>query len=243
MASKLKTKILFILFFVVSLQPIFSQDIFNKKLTGEELEKLENGEILIRSIDKARNISLNPVNDGAKNVIDTINKLKPAYLAEVIQVRPYEGNENLLDELKPILLDIEGYVGIPYYSVQNDAYYDLYSSAEILSENVSENEGSLAVNLFMNPFGSIDVNISFEQTETELFYLMANTNKVKYRGFNVVNEDNMQSIVYVFRHEDSIVLYGIGGVDAMSIFFLRDRIETSFINRIKTFCQFIFEKL
>ena len=59
----------------------------------------------------------------------------------------------------------------------------------------------------------------------------------------VVRPEKMQSFVYAFVYNDFIVLYGIGGVNAPSVFFLRERIETSFINRIKTFCKFIFEKI
>ncbi len=243
MATRL-TKLFFsIIVLALFTSPFYATDVFNNKLTNEEKQKLQNGEILIRNIGKAKNMSLNPVNDGATKVIEAIHDLRPAYLAEVIQVRPYEGNEDLFENLKPILLDIEGYVGIPYYSEHNEQYYDLYSSAEVLSENIGEKAGSLDANLYMNPFGSIDVAISFEQAADNLFYEMANTSSVKYRGISIVSEDNMQSIVYAFRHEDDIVLYGIGGVDAFSIFFLRDRIETSFINRIKTFCQFVFEKI
>ena len=36
---------------------------------------------------------------------------------------------------------------------------------------------------------------------------------------------------------------GIGGVKAPSIFFLRDRVETSFMNRIKTMCSYFFEQM
>ena len=52
----------------------------------------------------------------------------------------------------------------------------------------------------------------------------------------------MKSIVVIVRQGDSWVLYGVGAVDAPSIFFLRDRVETSFMNRIKTFCTFFFNK-
>ncbi len=243
MANKLAQKILFIALLSMFSTLLYSQDIFNDKLTNDEKLQLESGEILIRNIGKAKNMCLSSATEGTERVVETIEDLKPAYLAEVIQIRPYKGNENLLNELKPLLLDIEGYVGIPYYSERNDAYYDLYSSAEILLENISENEGSVNANLNMSPFGNINVDIAFEKDTSELFYSMTNTSKVKYEGFNIVREENMQSLVYVFRHGDDLILYGIGGVDAMSIFFLRDRIETSFINRIKTFCQFIFEKI
>lgn len=220
-----------------------AQQLFNDKLSAEEQQQLANGEILIRNIGKSKNMCLNPINAGTQKVIDTIVDLKPAYLAEVIQIRPYVGNEHLITDLKPILLDIEGYVGIPYWSERGGAYYDLYSSASILSENIGKNGGDMNVDLFMAPFGNLNMDISLTNSDEELFYLMLNTKNVKYQGINIVKEENMQSIVYAFKHGDSIVLYGVGGVDAFSIFFLRDRIETSFINRIKTFCQFIFEKL
>ncbi|MFI3258315.1 MAG: DUF6675 family protein [Spirochaetales bacterium] len=232
-------------FFLLSLfcSTMFAQNLFNNTLTQAEQQQLANGEIVIRNIGKAKNMCLNPITDGTQRVVDIIKDLNPSYLAEVIQIRPYAGNEDLIENLKPILLDIEGYVGIPYYSEYNDSYYDLYSSAQILSENISDTDGVVDANLHMDPFGTLSVNISFENTADDLFYFMTNTEKVKYKGFTVVQNDNMQSLVYAFRHGDSIVLYGIGGVDALSIFFLRDRIDTSFINRIKTFCQFVFEKL
>ena len=236
-------KTIIILFLLFTISTIFAQTIFNNKLTNEEYQKLSNGEILIRNIGKAKNMCLEPITEGTKNVIEIIEDLKPKYLAEVIQIRPLKGNEHLIDELKPILLDIESYVGIPYYSERNQKYYDLYSEATVVSENIQENEGDLQADLYMAPFGDISVNIEFEKTNKDLLYIMTNTSKVKYSGFNVVNKENMQSIVYVFQHEDNLILYGVGGVDAMRIFFLTERIETSFINRIKTFCQFIFEKI
>ena len=53
----------------------------------------------------------------------------------------------------------------------------------------------------------------------------------------------MKSAITVFRDGDNWVLYAIGGVDTYKIFFLEDRVETSFINRIKSFCSFIFTKI
>ena len=150
---------------------------------------------------------------------------------------------DLLKKLKPLLLDIEGYVGIPYWSERNQRFYDLYSSASILRSDVSENGGNMNVDLVMEPFGKINVDIDLTTGGSELFYRMKNTSGVSYGNMTVVRPEKMQSFVYAFAYDDFIVLYGIGGVNAPSVFFLRDRIETSFINRIKTFCKFIFEKM
>ena len=230
------------LFFTAAL-PVFSQALFNANLTAAERQKLENGEILIRNIGKAKNVCLNPVTAQAAHLIERVTKLKPSYLAEVIQVLPVSGNEDFLKKLKPLLLDIEGYVGIPYWSERNQRFYDLYSSASIVRSDISENDGNMNVDLVMNPFGNINVDIDLTGNDSELFYRMKNTSGVVYNNMTVVRPEKMQSFVYAFVYNDFIVLYGIGGVNAPSVFFLRERIETSFINRIKTFCKFIFEKI
>ena len=53
----------------------------------------------------------------------------------------------------------------------------------------------------------------------------------------------MKSFVYAFRDGDSIILYGLGGVNAPNVIILKDKIDNSFINRVTTFCKYIFSKL
>ena len=247
MNKKTEKKSIFFLFFALcffSLSAVlFSQPLFNDNITAEESQKLAAGEILIRNIGKAKNMSLNPVTPQAAELIERIKKLKPAYLAEVIQIRPLSGNENVIQNIKPLLLDVEGYVGIPYWSERAQNWYDLYSSASIIKNDITETGSTLNVDLYMLPFGDLNVDINLSDTDDEVFYSMINTGNVKYENMTVVRPEKMQSFVYAFKYNDSIVLYGIGGVNAPSVFFLRDRIELSFINRIKTFCKFIFEKL
>jgi len=238
-----KKSLLFLLLFFLAAGYAFSQVLFNDNMTSEEKQKLADGEILIRNIGKAKNISLNPVTPEAARLIERVKKLKPAYLAEVIQIRPLSGNEGLIQSIKPLLLDVEGYVGIPYWSERAQDWFDLYSSASIVKKDITETGGTLNVDLYMLPFGDLNVNIGLSDTDGEVFYSMINTGNVKYENITVVRPEKMQSFVYAFTYNDFVVLYGIGGVNAPSVFFLRDRIELSFINRIKTFCRFIFEKL
>ena len=211
--------------------------VFNNKLTSDEQQRLANGELIIRNIGKAKNISINGVNATLSKTIDTIKELNPAYLAEVIRMVPYAGNEDLLEKLRPIILNVEDYVGIPYYSERHETYYDLYSSAEIKSYRLN------AI-MEMAPFGGIDTDIFLVTEDDSLYYENTNLNNLKYHeGITVVKDKCMKSIVTVFRSGDSWILYGIGGVKAPSIFFLRDRVETSFMNRIKTMCSYFFEHL
>ena len=221
-----------------------SAQVFNNKLTSDEQQRLANGELIIRNIGKAKNISINGVNDTLSKTIDTIKDLNPSYLAEVIRMVPYAGNEDLLDKLRPIILNVEDYVGIPYYSEQYERDYDLYSSVKINSQNDDGNTARLNAIMEMSPFGGIDTDIILVTDDESLYYENTNLNNLKYNGgITIVKDKCMKSLVTVFRFGDSWVLYGIGGVKAPSIFFLKDRVETSFMNRIKTMCSYFFEHL
>lgn len=218
--------------------------VFNDKLTEEEQQRLANGELVIRNIGKAKNISVNGLNPTLEQTINAIEDLNPSYLAEVIRMVPYAGNEDILEKLRPVMLDVEDYVGIPYYSERHDTYWDLYSAVEIKEFTDDGKVAHLNALMEMSPFGDIDTVINVTSGEDTLYYENTNLNNLKYHeGITVVKKNNMKSIVTVFRSGDSWILYGIGGVKAPSIFFLRDRVETSFMNRIKTMCSYFFEQM
>lgn len=217
--------------------------LFNKNISSDEKKQLQDGQLLIRNIGNAKKICLEETTLSSGNVIDTMKSLKPAYLAEVIQIRPVTDNENLLSDLEALLIDVQGYVGIPYYSVQNKTWYDLYSSAEVLTQEKTDTGYEINTNIEMNPFGIINMDMSVLRTPTQLLYKNTNTTPISYSGIKCVSKNKLISYVYVFIYEDWYILYGIGGVNAPSIFFLRDRIETSFINKITTFCEYMYKQL
>jgi hypothetical protein len=217
--------------------------IFNANLTPEERAKLDAGEILIRNIGKPKAISLEPINSDAVSAIESIKSLDPNYLVEVIQVRPYIEGEDLTGRLKSILLDIPSYKGIPYWSVTNQQWFELYSSATVERTQTQGSVTEVGATLVMDPFTPIDAAIRVSGTGDSLLYSMVNNNNLKAEGITAIKKGCMNSTILVFRRKDSLVLYGIGGVKAPVIFFLKQRIERSFMNRIKTFCMFVYEKL
>jgi hypothetical protein len=237
-------KFFFIFFFAASLcagTRGFSADIFNANLSAGERRQLAAGEILIRNIGKAKNISLNPVNPLAAKTIEAIRQLNPSYLAEVIQVRPYK--QDMLGRVKAVLSDVPSYKGIPYWSVTNQRWFELYSRANVRSTRAQGGTATINAELVMDPFTPIDATITVSSEGDTLFYSMINNNSLKADGITAVKERCMNSIIIVFRDGDSLVLYGIGGVKAPVIIFLKERIERSFMNRIKTFCMYVYEKL
>ncbi len=223
-------------------------DPFNKRLTGEERARLEKGEVLIRNTGDIDKICVNK-NDDTRKMIDIIEELDPAYLAEIIQVRPYKGNEDLLEKINGVFLNITEYTTIPYYSERAEKWYMLYDSAVITDMQTlrTKNDGiktDILADMEMDPFDIIKTQINIEKKDSSIFYQMMNLNILRYHDkFNAVKPQKMKSVITVFRDGDKWILYALGTVDTYKIFFLKDRVETSFMNRIKTFCNFIFEKI
>ncbi len=218
--------------------------VFNSNLTEAQKTNLESGKTVIRNLKSTKYFSLNSSNAGAQKAMKAAKDLKPSYLAEVIQVYPYAGHENLVEKFKTLVMDIPSYAGIPYYSERHKKWFDLYSSAKITSFTTSGNQQHATADLEMSPFGMINTKIDTETAADYFYYESTNLNVLRYEDkIKCVDKKCMKSIVTIFRDGDYWVLYGIGAVDAPSVFFLRDRVETSFMNRIKTFCSFFFKKL
>ena len=87
---------------------------FNKNISSEERQVLDSNKVLIRNVDSLKDLCLESSNEGVQKMLKTAKDLRPAYIAEIIQIRPYKGNENIKDTLESSILDIPSYAGIPY---------------------------------------------------------------------------------------------------------------------------------
>ena len=245
---KFKILISFAVILILVVQNSFA-GVFNKNLTAEEQKTLDRGEVLIKNIAYQKNMSLNKdFNEDTKALTEEIKQLSPKYLAEIIQIKPYKGNENLPEILTGLLYNVSDYKGIPYYSERNKKYYNLYDSAEIqketiITQNAYKTSKQLEALFVMEPFDKVYETINLTQTTNSVYYSSINNNKLRYKDeFDCVWPKKLKICIILFRDGDNWVLYGIGGVNAPRIPFFTERIETSFINRINTFCSFIFSK-
>ena len=245
---KFKILISFAVILILVVQNSFA-GVFNKNLTAEEQKTLDRGEVLIKNIAYQKNMSLNKdFNEDTKALTEEIKQLSPKYLAEIIQFKPYKGNENLPEILTGLLYNVSDYKGIPYYSERNKKYYNLYDSAEIqketiITQNAYKTSKQLEALFVMEPFDKVYETINLTQTTNSVYYSSINNNKLRYKDeFDCVWPKKLKICIILFRDGDNWVLYGIGGVNAPRIPFFTERIETSFINRINTFCSFIFSK-
>lgn len=219
---------------------------FNKNLQQEELEKLQTGELFIKNINIPKNMCLS---EGYSNLSDKLIKetkaYSPKYLAEVIQIKPIKGNEDLDKKLDVLLNNVSAYAGIPYYSVQAEAWYDLYSSAEIL-ETIEMNDGGKKIKavLQMAPFDTVYEDIDYYAERSNILYMATNTNKLRYLDkFDCIWPEKMKICILLLRDDENWILYGLGGANVPRLPFFTERIQRSLINRINTFCKYIFEQL
>lgn len=217
---------------------------FNSNLKDAELTKLNKGQVLIKNIDYQKNMCLQEDYDSiTKQITQEVKNYNPKYLAEIIQIKPYKGNENLPEKMEALLNNISDYAHIPYWSERHERYYDLYSSAKITSKSQKNTVTTINADLEMDPFGLVQEIITVTKNKDSLIYKANNTNNLKYEGITCVSKGKLQINIYLFKYEDNWIIYGVGGVNAPHIPFLTERIRISFINRIKTFCNFIFTKL
>lgn len=239
---KNKFVLAFFAFLFIFNSQIFSA-IFNDKLTNEEKIQLESGEVLIRNINYYKNICLELDDSNSQIIKNEIHDLQPKYLAEVIQYKPFEGNEDLPEKLETILYNVGDYAGIPYWSEKKQKWYDLYDSAEIIDSKNIDGQTLLNCVFNMQPFGIVEEEITLKQDSNSVVYVATNQNKLRYLDkFDCVYPKKMKICIFLFKTEEQWILYGIGGVNAPRIPFFTERIEISFINRIKTFCNYIFKK-
>ncbi len=237
-------KIILSVFISISLLFSVIADPFNNKLNANERNTISNGEILIKNINYEKFMCLKKGDSSlGDKLISEIHELNPKYLAEIIQIKPYKGNEDLPQRLEALLNNVPEYAGIPYYSERNDEWYNLYDSAEII-ETVERSDGkSLKADLMMEPFDLVKEDIELTRADSSILYTAVNTNKLRYLDkFDCVWPRKMKICILLLRDGDNWILYGIGGVNAPRVPFFTERIQTSFINRINTFCSFIFKK-
>lgn len=243
-----KLNFFLILFFCVfSSAPISISDsnisyLFNTRLTESEKSSLLSGNFVFNSIGSVKNVRANLTKETEQD-IETVKKVKPNHLIEVIKILPYEGNENLIETIALIMQDINAYTEIPYYSERNEKEYHLFEEAEILS--TSEKNGILVIDerLLMNPFKSYTARVEAENRGDYYFYTLKNTERVKYKFLNAIKPEKMIAGVSVFRLGENWVIYALGGAYVFHGPFFNDFIESEFCGRIKAFVIFMFNRL
>lgn len=238
----MKKKLAFLLI-PIFLASLSAQSFFSEKLNSQELEQAQGESTLIKKIDSYKNISILPNTENTTAIANAIKELKPSLVLEFIKIIPKTQDQTILESLHKILLNIENYAGIQYWSEQQKRYYDLYTSVVVNSTKEIPFGYKLNVTYDMLPFNPYKANVLLKKTDSTLFYSTINTELMKFKGVPAIKKEDFHFYIVAQETEDSVILYGLGAVDAPILPFVKDRIEVSFTNRIKTFCQFIFKEV
>lgn len=224
-------------FATLSAEDVYTS-IFNGNLSAADVARLRSGEILVRNIGRFDRVSLKPVNSDASRLLTILKNLKPAYLAEIIRVVPRDKGNDFMRSMTSSLEDVPAYSEIKYYSERNKVWDKLYQYVNVKSMVPSANGSDISAWGEVYPFTAYGFDVHYERGDGSYYYTSLNNSPLKYRGFTCIENGHFLTAVYAFPHEDYIIVYGVGGINAPTLPGIKERIEMAFINRVITFCTF-----
>lgn len=227
----------------VSANPALGTKAF-QGFSESERATLDQGRALIRQASSARSLSLAAPGDFADEIRNCVRSLDANYIGEVIMVVPAgAASPGFLQALSKDLANVEGYVGIPYWSKQNNRTYDLFNKMKIVERTTQTAGQTVVADQHMEPFDAYRARYSYELEGVELHFRSENLTTISYKGFNAVSPGNMVWYLYGFPQESAMCLYGVGAVKTFDLFGLfGDRLKTSFMGPIQAFFSYLYRK-
>ncbi|MCR5316686.1 MAG: hypothetical protein K6E22_00520 [Treponema sp.] len=228
-------------------EPVFSSDFlscFNSsKFTKEQIQDLKEGKVVIRNLKSPLESGLKTSNIYANKFLKELKATSPTHFAEIMQVRPYKGNENLIAQLANLVTDIKSYRQIPYYTERHGAWAAMFTKAEVVSVSRGNLTSVYNAVFRMPPFAEFDAQVSTTQIGDTLYFATKNKGKIEYKIFDAVKPEKMECGLVLFREGDYWILYGAGAVKTNGSPFVKKRVNRAFVNRIKDFSMYFIKKL
>ena len=226
----------------------FANPAFPKKailgLSEQELAILDGGKALVRQVSSPSSLSLGASGAFADEIRNRVKTLAANYIGEVIMVIPAGSSpSDFMSTLAGDLANVEGYVGIPYWSKQNKRLYDLFDKMRIVERTRQAGGQTVVADQHMEPFADYRARYSYELDAGELHFRSENLTTISYKGFDAVGPGNMVWYLYGFSQDGATILYGVGAVKAFDMYgLLGDRLRTSFMGRIQAFLSYMYDR-
>jgi hypothetical protein len=212
-------------------------------LSESELSTLKQAKPLIRQTASARSLSLaapGPYPDEIRNAIRTLDA---NYVGEVIMVVQGSDSATVLNKIAKDLADVEGYVGIPYFSRQTNTTYYLFDKISVVERTVQPAGQTVVADQHMKPFADYRARYAYELRGDELRFQSENLTPILYKGFAAVAPGHMVWYLYGFRNDGATFLYGVGAVKAFDMLgIFGERLKVSFMGRIQAFFSYLYAK-
>lgn len=210
-----------------------------KELEGlepAEVLSLFEGKALIRNHGSKATLRLSAFDAESSSIRKEVSQLNPNYLVELIALIPQVDVSDQLSKLAALLSDIEGYVGIPYWSVREQKTYDLFDRVKVLSSKAIAGGTYIEAEQHMKPFEDYKASYQYTIESDSLAFRSVNLSHLSYKGVRAVSPGEMKWYLYVFKSGDHLVYYGLGAVKAFDMLgLIRDRLEVSFLGRVGAF--------
>ena len=219
---------------------------FNERLSDSDKMTLENGGVVLRSVSSMKKLCVrSDAGLVSKLVVEPMSeKIKSGYIAEIINFRPYKGNEDLIERINEAMSDFLSYTDIQFFSERHQRYFPLYNYAEVTGTKVEGNKTTISEILEMSMFGRFHSEITVENNGDHFLYKLKNTDKLKFKGLiTVIKPEGMCSVVAVFRTGENWMIYAVGGANIVRIPIVNMRAEPAFTSRVKAFADFVFKKI
>jgi len=217
-------------------QPIPSIPKELEGLEPVEVLSLFEGKALIRNHGSKATLRLSAFDAESSLIRKEVSQLNPNYLVELIALIPQVDVADQLSKLAALLSNIEGYVGIPYWSVREQKTYDLFDRVKVLSTKTIPGGAYIEAEQHMKPFEDYKASYQYTIESESLAFHSTNLSHLSYKGVRAVSPGGMKWYLYVFKSGDHLVYYGLGAVRAFDMLgLIRDRLEVSFLGRVGAF--------
>jgi hypothetical protein len=213
-------------------------------LSSQEVATLESGHPVIRKAVTANSLSLSESGEFPDEIRNRVRRLRANYVGEVLLSLPAgKVPAVVFFNLAQDLSNVEGYVGIPYWSHESQRYYDLFDKMIVVSRDKYDAGEKILVDQHMEPFEDYRARYSYTLKAKELRFTSENLTPIIYHGFRAVAPGNMVWFLFAFERDRMLYLYGVGAVRAFDLFgIFGERLRISFMGRIQAFFSYIYSK-
>ena len=212
---------------------------FSTNLEPEALAGLEQGKIVIRNIQRCKNVAIREgFNTYVDKVLKTADDINANYLAEIIYRMPKAGNEDIISQAIKIFEDINLYKEIIYSDEKKGNQRNLFPLVEERFRNNKPGWIQVGSHLKMDMLSPYDSELQIEWGDAGFFFKQKNVTALTWRSIKAIKEENMIAGICCFEWGDSYYVYALGGLRAPRIPFIMTEVERQFIGRIEDFTVF-----
>ena len=165
---------------------------------------------------------------------------EPVFIVESLYLIPKTGGG--IDEVSAVLRNLSTMTGIQYYSTSRSRWETLYTDVHTVNNpeerktipDPVDQKGDGLVSFVYQKDRSLNgcvYRFSYAEDSGETAFRAVNTEKLVYKGFNIVKPGNLVLSFNAVETEDSIVCYILIQADAAKIPFVSDRLAKSYGSR------------